>query len=72
MSNFVNFLKNEHIIKLGVSFMIGYTTQDFFKSIVEHFVNKDKLKEYDPVYVNFITLLFVIIISYFLIRLSND
>ncbi len=71
MSNFVNFLKSEHIIKLGVSFMIGYTTQNLFKSIVEHFVNNDKLKQYDPVYVNFLTLVFVLILSYFLVRLSN-
>ena len=71
MSNFVSFLKSEHIIKMGVSFMIGYTTKDLFKSIVEHVVNKDKLKKYDPVIVNFITLIFVLIISYFLVRLSS-
>lgn len=71
MSNFINFLKSEHIVKLGISFMIGYSTQNFFKSVVEHFVDKSKFqKDIDPLYVNLITLIFVLIFSYFLSKVS--
>ena len=71
MSNFVSFIKSEHIIKMGISFMVGYSTQNFFRSIVEYFVNKDNSRQYDPVYVNFITLVVVLIMSYLLVRLSS-
>ena len=70
MSNFVNFLKSEHILKLGVSFMIGYSTQNFFQSIIEKFVKRDDFKTKDPLLVNFLTLIFVLVFSYFLSKVD--
>lgn len=72
MSNFVKFIKDEHIIKLGVSFMIGYSTQNLFQSLIEHFtknVNQDK--KTNPVLVNFFTLVFVLVFSYFLTKFQS-
>lgn len=71
MSEFVKFIKDEHILKLGVSFMIGYSTQNFFQSIIEHFAKKDEVMKKDPVIVNFFTLVFVLIFSFFLTKLQS-
>ena len=71
MSDFVKFLKSEHILKMGVSFMIGYSTQNFFQTIIETAVKRDDFKTTDPLLVNFLTLIFVLVFSYFLSKLDT-
>ena len=69
MSNFVKFVKQEHILKLGTSVMIGMAVQRFFTELVDNtlvpLVIKDK-KDRSPVLNSFITLLLVIIFAYVL------
>jgi len=70
MSNFKNFLKSEHIIKSGVSFIIAMATQDFFTSIVDIFIPEEKLKKYGSVVKSLLTLIFVLIFSYLLLKFA--
>jgi len=58
-------------VKLGITFMIAYSTNNFFKSIIEHYSEKFGFED-KPIYKNFITLLFVLIFSYILSKMIPD
>ena len=72
MSNFVKFVRQEHILKLGTSVMIGMVVQRFFTELVDNalvpLVIKDK-KDRSPVINSFITLMLVIIFAYVLSKI---
>ena len=73
MSNFVKFVKQEHILKLGSSVMVGMAVQRFFTAFVDDvlvpFVVKDK-KEHSPVINSLITLILVIVFAYLLSKMK--
>lgn len=50
--------------------MIAMTTQDFFSSIIEVFIPEKKMKKYGPVIKNLLTLVFVLIFSYLLLKFA--
>lgn len=74
MSNFVKFVKQEHILKLGTSVMVGMAVQRFFTDFVDNalvpLVIKDK-KDRSPVITSFITLVLVIIFAYVLSKIRT-
>ena len=70
MSNFVNFVKKEHVVKLGITFMIAYSTQNLLKSIIEHYSKKFGFED-KPIYKNFVTVIFVLVFSYILSKMLN-
>jgi large-conductance mechanosensitive channel len=73
MSNFVKFVRQEHILKLGSSVMVGLAVQRFFTDFVDGvlvpFVVKDK-KEHSPVINSLVTLVLVIVFAYFLSKMK--
>lgn len=73
MSNFVKFVKQEHILKLGTSVMVGMAVQRFFTTFVDDvlvpFVVKDK-KKHSPVINSLITLILVIVFAYLLSKMK--
>lgn len=70
MSNFGKFVKDEHILKLGITFLIATTTQNFFQSIIDKIAEKLKIKRLDPIIANFITLVIALIITYLLSKVN--
>ena len=65
MSNFVNFVKKEHVVKLGITFMVAYSTQNLFQSIIDKYSKKFGFED-SPVQKNFITLVVALVFSYIL------
>lgn len=59
MSNFIEFIRQEHVYKIGFSFVVATAVDKLFNSIFEKF----KLKK-ETILSNFINLIFILIIGY--------
>ena len=70
MSNFVSFVKNEHILKLGITFLIATTTQHFFQSVIDKITDLLNLDRLEPIIMNLLNLFIVLVITYLLSKVD--
>jgi uncharacterized protein YacL len=70
MSNFVTFVKEENILKLGITFLIATTTQNFFQSLIDKITDTLKINRLEPMVMNLLNLFIALVITYFLSKID--
>ena len=70
MSNFVSFVKNENILKLGITFLIATTTQHFFQSVIDKITDMLNVDRLEPIIMNLLNLFIALVITYFLSKVD--